>query len=163
MLIEKCDVFRTFSEVKEFDYSLNIICDFWKVLKNITLKYKNISRKVIYKIIFGACIALLTPNIYDIICIIWSISPRHKLWVQDVCFYGEIRYKISSYILPSRHTTLKQRWFNIDSALRSWINVESMLFQQCLLGCLYASLIWNTVCLAGIWHHDCLFICQINI
>ena len=28
---------------------------------------------------------------------------------------------------PSRHTTLKQRWFNVDSTPRRWINVVSTL------------------------------------
>ena len=33
---------------------------------------------------------------------------------------------------PSRHTTLYQRQFNVDSTSRRWINVESTLFQHCV-------------------------------
>ena len=32
---------------------------------------------------------------------------------------------------PSRHTTLKQRRFNVDSTSWRWINIESVLFQRC--------------------------------
>ena len=34
--------------------------------------------------------------------------------------------------LPSGHTTLKQRQFNVDSTSWRWINVESILFQCCV-------------------------------
>ena len=33
---------------------------------------------------------------------------------------------------PSRHTSLTQHWFNVDSTSWWWINVESMLSQQCV-------------------------------
>ena len=43
--------------------------------------------------------------------------------------------------LPSRHTTLKQRRFNVDSMSRRWINVESTCFNVvCLQGSLCLSM-----------------------
>ena len=54
-------------------------------------------------------------------------STLNRRYFNIVCLLGR-----HEDFLPSRHTALQQRRFNIDSTLWWWINVESTLSQRCV-------------------------------